>query len=53
MLPPAERLLRLGVRRVRWLGRAASIQEDLEPYASSLIAAGITLDVAALPAETQ
>jgi hypothetical protein len=53
MLPPAARLLRLGVRRVRWLGKAASIQEDLELYAASLVAAGIALDLAALPAETR
>ena len=53
MLPPAERLLRLGVRRARWLGTAAAVQEDLEPYAASLVAAGIALDLAPLPANSR
>jgi hypothetical protein len=53
MLPPAERLQGLGVRRVRWLGRAAGVQDDLGPYAASLVTAGIALDLAALPAGTR
>ena len=49
MLPPAERLLALSVRRTVWMGPAALVPGDLESCAAALVAAGIQLDLTALP----
>ncbi|MBI3971400.1 MAG: hypothetical protein HY332_08935 [Chloroflexi bacterium] len=50
MLPPAEYLWRWGVTRTVWVGRAATPPPDLDTYAHSLIAHGLTVELAPLAA---
>jgi hypothetical protein len=42
MLPPAARLRHWGVVNVQWIGRTAGAPADLDAYAGSLVAAGLS-----------
>ncbi|MGH2353398.1 MAG: hypothetical protein ACRDJN_17480 [Chloroflexota bacterium] len=48
--PPAGRWLAWGVRHALWIGPAAAVPPDMEPYAETLVAAGMTVELVSLRA---